>query len=327
MVDDASALIEPIRAASRRLVRELGFMRDGLAGVDLPPSAVHALLEIEARDGITAAALSGLLGLEKSSVSRLLRKLVEAGEVAEGPAGADGRAKPLSLTPRGRATTGAIHGFARRQVAGALERLPQARHRTVTDGLRLYADALAAGRDAIPASPSVTIEAGYRPGALGRCAEMHARYYAREAGFGASFEALVASGLAEFSGRLDRPCNGLWLALREDRVVGTVAIDGEHLGPGLAHLRWLIVDDGVRGGGAGRALLSAAVGFCEAQGFDAVHLWTFQGLHAARHLYERQGFVLAEQRPGRRWDSEVMEQRFVRPVAKSGSEVVGPPAR
>lgn len=313
-----TTLIEPIRDASRRLVRELGFMREGLAGVDLPPSAVHALLEIEARDGITAAELSDLLDLEKSSVSRMLRRLVDAGAVTEAPAATDGRTKPLSLTAQGQATVSAIHDFARRQVAGALERLAPASHGAVLDGLRLYADALSAGRGAAGRAPppAITVEAGYRPGALARCAEMHALYYAREAGFGAAFEAIVASGLAEFSGRLDRPCNGLWLALREGRVVGTVAIDGEDMGPGIAHLRWFIVDDGARGGGAGRKLLSAAVAFCEAQGFDAIHLWTFQGLHAARHLYEAQGFALAEERQGRQWGTEVLEQRFVRPIAK-----------
>ncbi|WP_367615334.1 bifunctional helix-turn-helix transcriptional regulator/GNAT family N-acetyltransferase [Teichococcus aerophilus] len=304
--------VEPIRDASRRLVRELGFMREGLAGVDLPPSAVHALLEIEARDDVTAAALSGLLGLEKSSVSRMARKLVEAGEVAEAPAGNDGRAKLLSLTPQGRATVAAINGFARRQVAGALEHLPPAQHRVIVEGLRLYADALAASRGAAPAPASISIDAGYRPGALGRCAEMHARYYAREAGFGASFEALVASGLAEFSARLDRPCNGLWLARRGDRIVGTVAIDGEDMGNGIAHLRWFIVDDGARGSGAGTRLLSAALRFCEAQGFDSIHLWTFQGLHTARRLYEAQGFQLVEERTGQQWGKEVMEQRFVK---------------
>ncbi|MEH3062363.1 MAG: helix-turn-helix domain-containing GNAT family N-acetyltransferase [Methylobacterium radiotolerans] len=316
MVDEAMAHIEPIREASRRLVRELGFMRDSLAGVNLPPSAVHALLEIEACDGITAGALARLLGLDKSSVSRLLRKLVEAGEVAEGGPNADGRAKPLSLTPKGRTTATAIHSFARRQVADALDRLPPAQHRTVRAGLGLYADALSAGRETISGSPPIAIEAGYRAGALGRCAEMHARYYAREAGFGASFEALVASGLAEFSGRLDRSCNRLFLALQERRIVGTVAIDGEDMGPGIAHLRWFIVDDGVQGSGVGKGLLSAALEFCEAQGFEAIHLWTFRGLHAARHLYEARGFVLTEERLGRQWNAEVMEQHFVRSVLK-----------
>lgn len=312
--DAATSLIEPIRDASRRLVRELGFLRRGLAGVDLPPSAVHALLAIENRDGITGTELAALLGLEKSSVSRLLRKLVEAGDVSEQPAGGDGRIKPISLTVRGRSTVAAIHDFARRQVAGALEQLDPAEQGTVTEGLRLYADALAASRGADRETPAITVERGYQAGALGRCAEMHARYYAGAAGFGMSFEAQIGFGLAEFSARLDRSCNGLWLALRDGRIVGTVAIDGEDMGRGLAHLRWFIVDDGVRGGGVGRRLLSAAMAFCDARGFEAVHLWTFQGLHAARHLYEAQGFALAEQRPGQQWGREVLEQRFVRPM-------------
>ncbi len=318
MADLASAQVELVREASRRLVREFGFMKDSLARVDLPPSAVHALLEIDACDGITAGALAKTLVLEKSSVSRLLRKLVETGEVTEGPSSADGRAKPLSLTVKGQATAAAIHDFARRQVADALVRLPASRHRTVTEGLRLYADALAASRGETPSSSPITIEAGYRPGALGRCAQMHARYYAREAGFGASFEALVSSGLAEFSSRLDRPCNGLWLALSQGQIVGTVAIDGEDMGPGIAHLRWFIVDDGVRGAGAGKALLTAAMEFCEAQGFESVHLWTFQGLQAAGHLYEAHGFRLTEERPGQQWGTQVMEQRFVRAFRKAG---------
>ncbi len=246
-----------------------------------------------------------------------MRKLVETGDVTEEPSGADGRVKALSLTTKGRAAVAIIHGFARRQVADALGRLPPARRRTVTEGLRHYADALAAARWETPPSPPILIEPGYRAGAMGRCVEMHARYYARGAGFGASFEALVASGLAEFSSRLDQPGNGLWLALQQGQIVGTVAIDGEDLEPGIAHLRWYIVDDGVRGGGAGKALLSAALDFCEAHGFEAVHLWTFRGLHAARHLYEAHGFLLAEERPGQQWGTEVMEQRFVRLLRKT----------
>jgi len=315
--DTNTALVEPIRDASRRLVRELGFLRSGLANLDLPPSTVHALLEIDARDGITAAELGALLGLEKSSVSRMLRKLVAAGEVAERQAAADARAKPLSLTARGRATAAAIHGFARRQVTGALGCLDPARHGAVVEGLRLYADALAAARGAADPPPAaVTIASGYRVGALGRCSEIHARFYAREAGFGVSFEAMLASGLAEFSQRLHQPCNGIWLALQAGHIVGTVAVDGEDLGPGVAHLRWFIVEDAVRGGGVGRRLLSAAIAFCEAQSFDAIHLWTFHGLDAARHLYEAHGFDLAEERPGRQWGTEVLEQRFVRPTKK-----------
>ncbi|WP_342212198.1 hypothetical protein [Roseitalea porphyridii] len=41
-----AATIAHIRDASRRLVRELGFMQATLAGTDLSPSAVHAIIEI-----------------------------------------------------------------------------------------------------------------------------------------------------------------------------------------------------------------------------------------------------------------------------------------
>ena len=67
--------IEPVRDASRRLVRELGFMRSTLAGTDLPPSAVHALIEIGAGGATTATELCRRLNLEKSSVSRMIGKI------------------------------------------------------------------------------------------------------------------------------------------------------------------------------------------------------------------------------------------------------------
>lgn len=312
-----SSQIELIRDASRRLVRELGFMREALAGTGLPPSSVHALLEIDARGEMTANELADLLALEKSSVSRLLRKLVDTGEIVETPGKADGRTKLLSLTIKGKTTVSGIHNFARRQVKEALGRLSPGQQVTIADGLRLYANALAAGRKIEDAPSAITIETGYRPGALARCTEMHAQYYARTAGFGRPFEAKVAAGLAEFSERIDRSCNGLWLAVREGEVVGTVAIDGEDLGSGIAHLRWFIIADDVRGQGVGRELLSAALEFCDRQGFRETHLWTFHGLDAARHLYETHGFSLAEEYSGGQWGKEVLEQRFVRPIGRA----------
>ena len=75
--------LHDIRVTSRRLVRELGFMGGDFAGMNLPPSAVHALIEIEACPGITARDLGQLLRLEKSSVSRMLRKLLLSGDVLE----------------------------------------------------------------------------------------------------------------------------------------------------------------------------------------------------------------------------------------------------
>ncbi|MFC2251050.1 GNAT family N-acetyltransferase [Labrys portucalensis] len=304
-------IIELVREASRQLVRELGFMHESLAGTDLSPSAVHALIEIEKHEGITARTLSAILRLEKSSVSRMLRKLILSGDVLEEPGEQDARERRLSLTAAGRNRVTAIHAFAREQVVSALDRLSPDQCNVVLDGLRLYAGSLAA--DGPDPAPPLRIASGYRPGLIARITEMHALHYADASGFGQAFESVVAGGLAAFCDRLDRPANNIWSAIHGDRIIGSIAIDGEDLGSGIAHLRWFIVEEAVRGGGTGRRLLSTALDFVDRNRFEETHLWTFAGLAAARHLYERHGFVCVEERSGRQWGSEVLEQRFMRP--------------
>ncbi len=167
-------------------------------------------------------------------------------------------------------------------------------------------------------APAPAILTGYRPGLIGAVTALHARHYAETAGFGQAFEAVVATGLSAFCGRLDRPANAIWTLASGDDILGSIAIDGEDLGAGLAHLRWFILAESVRGGGYGRRLLDAALTFADARGHAETHLWTFSGLDAARRLYERNGFVLVEEGPGAQWGREVREQRFVRRRGEPG---------
>lgn len=311
MAHDPST-VAGIRAASRHLVRGLGFMGGSFAGTDLSPSAVHALIEIGAAPGITARRVGDLLRLENSSVSRMLQKLVGSGAVlVEGDVN-DSRVKRLFLSQAGSERAAAIHAFADGQVKRALGRLAPGQGRTVLEGLRLYSEALGT-TGAGDASGRKEIVRGYRRGIIARTTQMHASYYARTSGFGQRFESVVAAGLAAFCDRLENNRNAIWSAVQDSEIVGSVAIDGEDMGANIAHLRWFIVDDGVRGGGLGRGLLSAALAFVDEQDFTETQLWTFSGLAAARHLYEAHGFVCAEERPGRQWGAEVLEQRFVRP--------------
>lgn len=140
-------LIDDIRASSRLMVRELGFMEQTLAATDYPPSAVHTILEIGTSGPLTSVELSELLHLEKSSVSRMVRKLIECGELRQTVDADDARIKQLSLTAKGQRTLAALHDFGRQQVTAALARLSEAERKTVRDGLMVYARALQASRD------------------------------------------------------------------------------------------------------------------------------------------------------------------------------------
>jgi GNAT superfamily N-acetyltransferase len=158
---------------------------------------------------------------------------------------------------------------------------------------------------------------GYRPGAIGRVAEMHAAYYHSNWGFGLFFEARVATQLAEFLERFNRERDGFWTLLSGNRMEGSIAIDGLKATTEGAHLRWFIVSPEIAGDGWGRRLMTEAVAFCDRRAYRRIFLWTFAGLDAARHLYEAFGFRLVSEAEGRRWGARVIEQRFERDRGES----------
>ncbi len=153
--------------------------------------------------------------------------------------------------------------------------------------------------------------AGYVPGAIGRAVEMHATYYSKNWGFGRFFEAKVAGGLSEFLNRFDDTRDGFWTILQNGRVEGSIAIDGVKSDSDGAHLRWFILSARLKGRGLGNKLMDQAVSFCVERRYPRVYLWTFKGLHAARHLYEKHGFTLADEFDGDQWGVTVTEQKFI----------------
>lgn len=158
----------------------------------------------------------------------------------------------------------------------------------------------------------MNIHFGYRPGCIGRIAQLHAEFYAAATGFGLDFEAKVATELSDFCLGYQEGRDGLWLVMDGARIEGSIAIDGSHAAEHGAHLRWFITSDRTRGTGMGNQLLSAAMQFCASQSYRKVFLWTFDELPAARHLYEKHGFHLARTQRGAQWGREVNEQLYER---------------
>lgn len=156
----------------------------------------------------------------------------------------------------------------------------------------------------------IDVQTGYVPGIIGRVTDLHARYYHEHWQFGCFFEAKVATGMSDFLNRYDSERDCIWSLSKNGRIEGSITIEGPSEKHGLAHLRWFIVSDRLRGEGAGNYLLSEAIDFCKRKQYDKAYLWTFAGLDSARHLYEKFGFKLAEQKSGGQWGPQVMEQRF-----------------
>jgi GNAT superfamily N-acetyltransferase len=153
----------------------------------------------------------------------------------------------------------------------------------------------------------ITLRTSLQPGDVGTIVSLHGTIYARECGFDPTFEAYVAGPLAEFV-RSGSDRERLWIAEQDDRFVGCVAIVAA--APGTAQLRWFLVDPSARGTGLGKRLLREALDFCRSCGCKTVILWTEKSLETAAHLYRSTGFRKVEEKAGRMWGREVVEEKY-----------------
>jgi N-acetylglutamate synthase-like GNAT family acetyltransferase len=154
---------------------------------------------------------------------------------------------------------------------------------------------------------SITIRTDLRPGDLDTIVSFHSTVYARERGWDATFEAHVAGPLSQF---VRSPTNRerIWIAERDGQIVGCIAIVAA--APSTAQLRWFLVDPSARGAGLGKRLLQEALTFCKDCGYGDVILWTERCLTAAAHLYRLAGFRKVEEKPGKLWGADVVEEKY-----------------
>jgi GNAT superfamily N-acetyltransferase len=156
-------------------------------------------------------------------------------------------------------------------------------------------------------SRAVSLRTELAPGDVGSVVHLHGTLYAREYGFDATFEAYVAGPLAEFVHRAS-PRERLWIAERDGCLIGSVAVVAAS--PQTAQLRWFLVAPSARGAGLGKRLLHEAIAFAKERGYDGMILWTVSALATAGHLYRAAGFQKVEEKPGRLWGVEVIEEKY-----------------
>ncbi|HEX4823787.1 MAG TPA: GNAT family N-acetyltransferase [Candidatus Polarisedimenticolaceae bacterium] len=153
----------------------------------------------------------------------------------------------------------------------------------------------------------IAVRTALRAGDLDEIVRLHGTVYASECGFNATFETYVAGPLAAFGARTSRH-ERIWIAESEGRIVGCIAI--VDTGTRIAQLRWYLVSPAARGAGLGTALLDEAIAFARQSGYRTIFLWTVSLLTAAARRYEAAGFAKVEERAGRHWGVEVVEERY-----------------
>ncbi|MBV9605552.1 MAG: GNAT family N-acetyltransferase [Solirubrobacterales bacterium] len=138
----------------------------------------------------------------------------------------------------------------------------------------------------------------------------HGEVYAREFGWDASFEALVARIVADYAGDHEPAREAAWIAELAGRRVGCIFCVADPAHDGTALLRILLVHPDARGRDLGRRLVDTCLTFAREAGYDLMRLWTNHPLAAARHLYLERGFRLIAEEPHRSFGADLVGQTY-----------------
>jgi DNA-binding MarR family transcriptional regulator/GNAT superfamily N-acetyltransferase len=303
-VEQSPDAVASVRAFNRFYTARIGVLRDGLLRTPHSLTEARVLYELGQRDVTEVADLRREMDIDAGFLSRLLARLERNGLVARERSADDARRQRVRLTEEGRVAFAELDRRSAEEVGAVLDALSADDQRRLVAAMSVVREVLSGAE-----TTGFVLRAPH-PGDFGWIVQAHGRLYAEEYGWDESFEGLVAQIVAEYARDHDPSREAAWIAEVDGDPVGCVLCVRRE--EGVAQLRLLLVDPGLRGHGIGGRLIDECLRFAKRAGYRRITLWTNDVLHAARRLYERAGFELVESAPHHSFGHALVEQTWAR---------------
>ena len=282
--------VAAVRQFNRFHTRLVGALNDRMLASSFALPQVRVLYELAHADGLSAADLARVLGMDAGYLSRLITGLEADGLISRTPSPSNAKRLTLALTEKGRATSAALEEASAQEVTALLAKLPDTEQRQVVGAMQRI-QRLVGG----PPTDAPFILRDPEPGDLGWIVHRQATLYRQEYGWDWTCEALLAEIAGAFIRTYDPSAERCWVAEREGEIVGSVFAVRDTAE--VAKLRLLYVEPSARGIGLGRRLVDECIRFARAKRYARLTLWTNDVLVAALRLYQAAGFrPVAEER-------------------------------
>ncbi|MEX3899455.1 GNAT family N-acetyltransferase [Paraburkholderia sp. BR10954] len=292
---------QTVRSFNRFYTRQIGVLHEHLLESEFSLTEVRILYELAHRTDLTTSDLCRELGLNAGYLSRVISGFEKKGLVVKSRSATDARVAHLELTDQGRATFAPLDQASQREVIAMLERLPQTAQQQLVDAMEQIRALLS------DPEPGFILREP-QPGDMGWIVHRQAVLYAREFGWNAEYEALVAEIVAKFVREFDPKRERCWIAEKDGEPVGSVFVVRQD--DATAKLRLLAVEASARGLGIGHRLVDECIRFARYAGYRQLVLWTNSVLTDARRIYERAGFTLIEEEPHHSFGKDLIGQNW-----------------
>ncbi|MGF6659203.1 DNA-binding MarR family transcriptional regulator/GNAT superfamily N-acetyltransferase [Paraburkholderia atlantica] len=290
-----------VRSFNRFYTRQIGVLHEHLLESEFSLTEVRILYELAHRADLTTSDLCRELGLNAGYLSRVISGFEKKGLVVKSRSATDARVAHLELTDHGRASFAPLDQASQHEVIAMLERLPQTAQQQLVDAMEQIRTLLS------DPEPGFILREP-QPGDMGWIVHRQAVLYAREFGWNAEYEALVAEIVAKFVREFDPKRERCWIAEKDGKPVGSVFVVRQD--DATAKLRLLAVEASARGLGIGHRLVDECIRFARYAGYRKLVLWTNSVLTDARRIYERAGFTLVEEQPHHSFGQDLIGQNW-----------------
>lgn len=300
----AETAVARVREFNRGWTEILGLLDRGLLQTQYSLAESRVIFELAQRDSWKRLALRDRLRMDASFLTRVLRRLEDAGLVESSPSESDGRALDLALTASGRGAYEVLNHRSADQVAALIDPLTDDQLHTVLESMTVISRLLRPGRD----NGGEVMLRGLAKGDLGWVVQRHGALYWDEYRWDQEFEALVARIVADYAAGHDPERENAWIAELDGARAGCVFCCRRD--EDTAQLRILLVEPWARGHGVGTRLVEECVEFARQAGYSTMMLWTNDVLVSARRIYEAVGFRLVEEERHHSFGHELVGQNW-----------------
>ena len=312
--DPTAAQIAQVRAFNRFYTNVIGVLHGMYLDSPYTLTEGRLLFEIASHGSVEVSELRRALDIDAGYLSRVLTRFEAEALVTRHRSEADARRQRIRITDAGRAAKAELDRRSAIQIALLLRGADCDR---LLNAMRVITSELGRPGEPDASDPAATAPpvVALRPsglGDLGWVLQRHATVYADEFGWDASFEALCARIIGEYTTLRDA---------HPDRAAGWIAeVDGKRAGSVFcvpdsettARLRLLLVEPWARGLGLGSTLVGQCLQFAREAGYDDITLWTYDRLTAARKVYQAAGFTLTTEHSDNAFGHQMMSQTWSR---------------
>ena len=284
--------VQAVRRFNRFYTKVLGVLDEGLHQTQYTLTETRVLFELSQRENTEVTALRADLSLDAGYLSRLLARFEGDGLISRGRSTTDGRRQWAGLTDSGRQIMAMLNERSDAQVREMLNGLSEKDQSKLVDAMTVIQHRLSP-----EPQDRIVVLRPPGPGDYGWVIERHGAIYAKEYGWGANYEALVARVVADYADNHDTTSEAAWIAEVDGERVGSIfCVRKDDV---TAKLRLLLVEPGARGTGLGGRLVDECLRFAKSTGYKTIELWTNSVLTLARRIYTDRGFAMvgSEQNP------------------------------